>query len=104
MVHVDQEPGGAVDVRAVVRDELRRAHVEAVQDLSKIARAAVAFYLASLLMYLAVVFLTLMTVYILGTLIEPWIGAAIVGSALLVASIVVGVRVIASARRTFSEL
>jgi hypothetical protein len=55
----------------------------------RVGRALVALYVASLLLYLAVVFLTLMTVYILGQLIEPWMGAAIVGSTLLLVSIAV---------------
>lgn len=55
----------------------------------RVGRALVALYAASLLLYLAVVFLTLMTVYILGQLIEPWMGAALVGSTLLLVSAVV---------------
>jgi hypothetical protein len=95
------DPTTRSELRALVREELERARGESRQELLRAGRAAAALYAASLLVYLAVVFLTLMVVYILGTLIEPWIGAAIVGSTLLVTALVVFVRVRASAEEAF---
>ncbi len=93
---------GADELRMLIRDELAQARRETVEELAPAARVTAVLYVTSLLSYLAVVFLTLMTVYILGELIEPWIGAAIVGGTLLAVSTLVVVRVRAAARRAFA--
>lgn len=72
----DGPAGSPADVRAIVREEILRA-----------LRAVAAVVAAGLLLYLGVVFLALMSVYILGALIEPWVGAAIVGTVILVLSV-----------------
>jgi fatty acid desaturase len=71
-------------IRAIVRDEIDDARRRDREQVARAARGLAALAGAFFLLYLATVFLTLMFVYILGVLIEPWIGAAIVGSTLLV--------------------
>ena len=73
-------------------DEDARAHAEARADLLRAGRLVAALYAASLLFYLAAVFLTLMVVYILGELIEPWVGAALVGGSVMIAAVIVALR------------
>jgi hypothetical protein len=79
-------------MRALVREELTRESEAQREWLLRAGRGAAAVYAASLAVYLATVFLALMLVYILGALIEPWIGAAVVGGTLLVGSILAAQR------------
>lgn len=96
-----REAAGAEDeIREVVRAELRAIRREERRYLGDVARAAAMLAAAFLLLYLGAVFVTLMAVYILGALIEPWIGAAIVGSTILVAAGFVSRRLWRAARET----
>jgi Flp pilus assembly protein TadB len=87
-------------VRRVVREELTRSSEVQREWLLRAGRGVAALYGASLVVYLASVFLALMLVYILGALIEPWIGAAVVGGVLLVGSVVA----MRAARRYFERM
>ena len=91
------------ELRRIVREELDRARAEAQDELWQVGKAVAGLYAASLLLYLAVVFLTLMVVYILGALIEPWIGAAIVGSVLLVTASIAFARAVRRAERALGR-
>ncbi len=73
-------------IRDIVREEFARSSREQREWLLRAGRGVAAPYVASLVVYLAAVFLSLMLVYILGALIEPWIGAALVGGLLLAGS------------------
>lgn len=73
-----------LELRAIVSDELRIAREGDRAYLRRVLLASATVGIAVFLLYLGVVFLALMMVYILGALIEPWIGAAIVGSGIVV--------------------
>lgn len=92
MADAPTEERPAVDdgeaVRLVVREELERLRGETRVEVALLARGVAAVFAAALVLYLAVVFVSLMAVYILGELIEPWIGAAIVGSTIALMSAV----------------
>jgi protein-S-isoprenylcysteine O-methyltransferase Ste14 len=93
MAHEQQpgEPRSASDeIRRIVREELDVMRAEEWARTARLARGVAALAVAFFLFYLGAVFLTLMAVYILGTQIEPWMGAAIVGGAVVVAATLVG--------------
>jgi hypothetical protein len=75
-------------MRLLVREELERLHGQTRLEVALLTRAVAAVFAAALVLYLAAVFVSLMAVYILGELIEPWIGAAIVGSSIAITAAV----------------
>jgi hypothetical protein len=87
-------------IRRVVREEAERLREESRAELRRIGGGVVRLYAASLFLNLALVFLTLTVVYLLGTQIEAWMAAAIVGGVLFVAALAV----LGRARRDFGRL
>jgi protein-S-isoprenylcysteine O-methyltransferase Ste14 len=58
------------------------------QRVARVARALVPGVAAFFVLYLGAVFVVLMAVYILGARFEPWIGAAVLGSNVVVIGLV----------------
>jgi protein-S-isoprenylcysteine O-methyltransferase Ste14 len=75
-------------VREAIRVEVERALAQERARVARLARALVPGIAAFFVLYLGAVFVVLMAVYILGARFEPWIGAAVVGSTVVVIGLV----------------
>jgi len=78
------------NLQQIIRAEVRLATVEVREEIAKARRAAILMIIGGFLATLAIAFLLLAAVYLLATLVQPWLaavlvalGAAAIGGALL---------------------
>jgi uncharacterized membrane protein YqjE len=69
------------NVQQIVRAEIRLATVEVREEAAKAARSAILVVTGGVIAVLAVAFALLACVYVLGTVVAPWIAALIVAAA-----------------------
>jgi uncharacterized membrane protein YqjE len=78
------------NLQQIIRAEVRLATVEVREEIAKARRAAIMMAIGGLFATLAIGFLLLAAVYLLATVVQPWLaavlvalGAGVVGGALL---------------------
>lgn len=83
----DVPPSAEEAIRQIVRSEVRDAQREDREYLARLAGAGTRLAAAAIAVAIGVGCLALMAVYVVGTLTEPWVGAAIVGAIIVLLSL-----------------